>query len=169
MAMRNWSDPAALAASQRRRFALTFQSWKIEHRNMAEMLMGDAQTLTSGRVSTRTLRKLGHPFSRNKGRAFKGGVNARVAAIGIPKLPINRQTERLQQSLRMTKVAGGIQSYRIEFLAPHAKYVLAQGGTKKMVAREFWTAMRKHWDSRNRRLYYEMRLRQLQIMYGHRG
>lgn len=168
MAMHQWNDPAALAASQSRRFRLTYASWQIQHKRMAEQLFGDFQTMTSGRVSTATLRKLGHPFSRAKGRRFKGGVKARVASLGVPKLPINRQTGRLQRSLRMTKVAGGIQSYRLEFMTPHAKYVLAQGGTKKMVARGFWTEARKRWRSRNSQLYYEMRLRQLQIMYGHR-
>jgi hypothetical protein len=86
--------------------------------------------------------------------------------MGVPKLPINRQTGRLQQSLRITKVSGGIQSYRLEFMAPHAKYVLAQRGTRKMVARGFWTAVKTDWESRNRQLYYDMKLRQLQIMYG---
>jgi hypothetical protein len=166
MAMRQWSDPAALAASQRRRFRLTWQSWQIEHRRMAELLYGDMQKRTSGRVSTATLRRLGHPFSRAKARGFKGGVSGRVKAMGVPKLPINRQTGRLQQSLRMTKVSGGIQSYRLEFMAPHARYVLAQRGTRKMVARGFWTAVKTDWESRNRQLYYDMKLRQLQIMYG---
>lgn len=168
MALRQWNDPGALAASQARRFRLTYQSWRIEHKRMAEGLMGDFQSMTSGRVSTRTLRKLGHPFSRTRAKRFKGGVKARVTSLGIPKLPINRQTGRLQRSLRMTKVSGGIQSYRLEFMAPHAKYVLAQRGTRKMVARGFWTEARKRWQSRNRQLYYDMKLRQLQIMYGHR-
>lgn len=168
MAQRRWDDAGALAASQARRYRLTWQSWQIGHRRMAEMLYGDFQDMTSGRVSTRTLRKLGHPFSRSKAKRFKGGVKARVASLGVPRMPINRQTGRLQRSLKMTRVPGGIQSYRLEFLAPHAKYVLAQQGTRKMVARGFWTEARKKWQSRNRRLYYEMRLRQLQIMYGQR-
>jgi len=163
-----WRDANALANSQRRRFKLTNQSWQISHKRMAEQLMGDFQDMTSGKVKTTTLRRLGHPFSRSRARKFKGGVNARINSIGVPKLPINRQTGRLQRSLSMKQVPGGIQSYRLEFSAAHAKYVLAQGGTKKMVARGFWTEARKRWDARNRRLIYEMRLRQLQIMYGKR-
>lgn len=166
MAIRKWDDPGKLAASQARRFRLTSQSWRIEHKRMAEKLYGDMQWLTSGRVSTATLRRLGHPFSRRRARGFKGGVKGRVASIGVPKLPINRQTGQLQRSLRMTSVPGGIQSYRLEFLAPHAKYVLAQRGTRKMVARGFWTAVRGKWVSRNRQLIYDMRLLQLKRFYG---
>ena len=49
---------------------------------------------------------------------------------------------------------------------PFAFALLAVGGTKRMVARGFWSAMKRKWKSRNKQLLYEIRLRQLRIMLG---
>lgn len=148
--MATFNDPKALAASQARRFAQVRRSMTVMHADMVQDMAKEAETLTSG-----------HPFSRRRARS-RGGIRKALASAGIAKLPINRQTGRLQRSLRVMRDGEG---WRIQFVAPHAKFVLAPGGTRKMVARGFWPEMRKRFKPRNRRLIYEMRLRQLTIMY----
>jgi len=159
--MATYRDPKALAISQARRFDQVRRSFTVMHADMVQDMAKEAETLTSGTTSTAQLREMGHPFSRRRARS-RGGIRKALASAGIAKLPINRQTGRLQRSLRVMRDGEG---WRIQFVAPHAKFVLAPGGTRKMVARGFWPEMRKRFKPRNRRLIYEMRLRQLTIMY----
>lgn len=168
-----------LAASQSKRFHKVVRAWKVEHRTMAVGLGGWMQDQVSGGISTKELRRRGHPFGRRRGRntlkligGSKGSQQrfrtTTKSKIATPLLPINYQTGKLRRSFRIIPEQGfGLQSYRLQFTAKHAKFVLRQGGTKKMVARGYWTAVRAEWKSRNRKMIYSMRLRQLQIMYGH--
>lgn len=167
-----------LANSQQNRSRKVVHAWKIEHKKMAGDLGRDMQDMVSGSVKTKELRRRGHPFGRRKGRislklyrntgrkqTWRAGPKSRVPT---PLLPINLQSGRLRRSFRIIPQTGiGVQSFRLQFTARHSKFVLAQGGTKKMVARGYWSAVRVAWKSRNRKMVYQMRLRQLQIMYGH--
>lgn len=103
----------------------------------AEKARERALLLTSGTVSSATLAEMGHPFGRNpaKGRR-KGSMRG-----NLPRLPINRQTGALQKSLRIIPTPSG---WRLQFTAPHSPFILAPGGTRKMVARGFWSALRSY-------------------------
>ncbi len=163
--MANWTSAKALAVSQAARFAVLNRSIRAQHRQMVESMAQDAQELTSGTVSTATLRALGHPFSRRLARS-RGGASKAISASGISRLPINQQTGRLKRSARIIpETTAHGQSFRFQFTAPHAKFVLAPGGTRRMVARGFWPEMRRRWRPKNRKLIYDMRLKTLEVMY----
>lgn len=162
-------------ASIDRRLDKTVRMMKTEHQHLAEALKRDAKELTSGGISSDQLAAMGHPFGRGRGRRMfkapgRGATRYRAKGDGrkgyAPLLPINRQTGRLYRSWTITRVSGGIQSFQIGPAVSYARYVLAVGGTKRMVARGFWSAMKRKWKSRNKQLLYEIRLRQLRIMLG---
>ena len=131
----------------------------------------------SGGISSKELRRRGHPFGRRKNRVttpmygrgmVKQGhrVHKTKVTTPTPLLPINRQKGTLAKSFRVIPEQGiGLQSFRMQFTARHAKFILNPKGTKKMVGRGYWPAIRRYWTSRNKKLIYQMRLRQLQIMY----
>lgn len=97
---------------------------------MKEMLREDALAgrqlfaeSVRGQVSTKTLRRMGHPFGRTGG--LKRG---RLAG-----LPINEQTGMLRANVRAWKTDAD--SYLLGATVPYAKFVLHPAGTRKMVAR----------------------------------
>lgn len=110
------------------------RSIRMETDQLLGVMHGAAIDLTSGTISTRELRRRGHPFAR------RGSTSIRTAT---PLLPINFQTGRLQRSLRTFRRPFG---WQLQFTAPEAKFVLAPGGTKLMVPRKFWTEMRRRYD-----------------------
>jgi hypothetical protein len=90
-----------------------------------------AVELTSGTVSTRELRRMGHPFSRRRPQA------------SVPKLPINKQSGNLQDAIRIVRrVRGDGEEIYLQVNSPHAM-VLAKGGTSRMVPRGFFEAFAK--------------------------
>lgn len=110
------------------------RSLQTAMQELVEKLKAEAIKLTSGTVSTAQLRALDHPFARRHGQAL------------IPKLPINLQTRRLQRSLRvMPRTVRGDPIWQVQFTAPYSQFVLRPGGTRKMVARGFWSAMRRYY------------------------
>jgi len=177
--MGKYTSGKALADAQKRKFGLITKAWRVQHKKTAYSLSREFLALTSGTVSSKELARRGHPFGRRRGRITLTAVNTMngrkvkyrahktKSITPTPLLPINRQSGRLQRSLRIIPEGGvGLQSFRIQFTAPHAKFVLAKGGTKRMVARGFQTEMRKRFATLNRQLHYKMRLEQLQILYG---
>ena len=124
-----------------------------EHEQMIRDMESDAKELVSGKVSKSTLRRLGHPFGKTAGGRKRGK---------LPLLPINVQTGRLKRSLERRKISSHSSDrvYDIGFDAPYAKYVLAIGGTKRMVSRGYWREVKKRWKKRNFDLL--MRIRALQ-------
>lgn len=93
-----------------------------------------AVELTSGTVSTRQLRQLGHPFSRRRPNP------------SVPKLPINRQGkdgQALQDAIRIVRrVRGDGEGIYMVANHPHA-VVLSKKGTVNMVPRGFVEAFAK--------------------------
>lgn len=91
--------------------------------------------LTSGNTSTAQLRRMGHPYARNR---FPSGQTR----VSLPLLPINRQTGDLQRSLFTfpftTETSFGA---RLGFDSRHARFVLARGGTRYMLDRLFWQTL----------------------------
>lgn len=155
--MATFHDSKALSASQARRFAHVDRVIRAEHRRLVEQMLGHAVAQTSGPISSATLRALGHPFGRGRGRINAKG-RMRIGPKGVaPKLPINAQTGELRRSWRITRkpVATG-QVFELAPTSPHA-IVLAPGGTKRMVARGFWTMMRTEFKRKNRVSVQRMR------------
>lgn len=136
--MATFTSAKALSAYQRARAAKVKRSLEIEHGSLVEQAKQDALKLTSGSVSTKQLRRMGHPFSRRRPQAF-------------PRLPINKQTGELQRSLRVFRRfdARGL-TYQLQFTSPHA-IVTRPYGTAVMVARGFWAELRKRHTQRAKR------------------
>ena len=145
--MATFQSASALAAHQRQRARNVKRSLQIAAASMVEEQKQEAIRLTSGDVSSAQLRREGHPFGRsftgNRRRGRQRGTRAR--------LPINKQSGELQKSLRVfRRISGEGVTFQLQFTSPHA-VVLSPGGTSKMVARGFWTALRKHYHQRAKR------------------
>lgn len=155
--MATYRNSHALAASQARRFARLERSIKIAHKDLADKMMAHAQDQTSGPISSKQLAAMGHPFGRGAGRITAKG-KLRVTARGsAPLLPINKQSGELKRSWRLFRrnTASG-QMFQLQPTSPHA-IVLRPGGTKKMVARGFWTMMKTEFKKQNRVTVQRMR------------
>src|SRR5690349_15088395 len=124
-------DPKSLLQAQTKRFARVLADMEIEHEKLVSEMKYEAVELTSGTVSTATLRRLGHPFARRPSGRKRGRLKA---------LPINKQSGRLRAGFRRVRVPaiGGKISYDLTNKVPYAKYVLSLGGTTKMISRGFW-------------------------------
>lgn len=159
--MGTYRKSASLASAQARRFSRIERSIQIEHRRLAEEMLGVAIQQTSGQISSAELRRRGHPFGRGMGRRnLKRGLRGGVRGVA-PKLPINAQTGALRRSWRLFRrtAAHGL-VYQLQPTHPHA-IVLLPGGTKRMVARGFWTTMRQEFRKRNRLAVQRMRYQAL--------
>lgn len=92
---------------------------------------------TSGPFSSIFLRQMGHPFGRSYNRGkFKNRIQ-------IPLTPINLQTGALQNSYYdYFSSVGNMQfMWTFGFAVPYAGYVLAPGGTKRMIDRHYWDSL----------------------------
>ncbi|MBN9504002.1 MAG: hypothetical protein BGO01_03660 [Armatimonadetes bacterium 55-13] len=132
------------------------------HTDMVEDLNREAQDLSSGRVSTRTLRRMGHPFGRRMGS--KSNLKTRRTTWArqrgkLPTLPINVQSGLLRRSwiIRRTPRRGFGQRWDMRNRAPYSKYVLSPGGTSKMVTRPLWRVLKQSWRKHNRQLIKKLR------------
>lgn len=108
----------------------------------------DHYELTSGKITTKTLRRLGHPFGRGQAPQKRGQGNAnlaprhtpkaRLTKVGmrgkVPSLPINAQSGRLRRSFRVNDSANVV---GLSNSAPYARYILSPVGTKYMIGRGF--------------------------------
>jgi len=110
---------------------------------VAKIARDEAIKLTSGGVSSQQLAQMGHPFGRNAPSARAKGRRIGKMRGSLPRLPINRQTGELQQSLQiMLRSTTDGTRFFVQFTSPHA-IVLIPGGTQKMAARGFWTAFHR--------------------------
>ena len=110
------------------------------HKILVEGGEEDHKDYTSGKIKTKQLRKEGHPFARQNGGA-RGIVGGRKRSRN--PLPINEQTGELRRSFFKTSPTGINQSVKMGFRAPHARFVLRPGGTKKMQDRGFYSGAKK--------------------------
>lgn len=144
-----YTTPAQLAAAQRVRFLAAYRDMVLVHKVLAESSRDDFLELTSGPLTTRQLRQMGHPYARTPGGASRGIVKGdaaqwrmgsklkgQVARSGmVRRLPVNVQTGRLRSSVRLDGPVGGAHTYQLYAGAKHAAYVLSPQGTRKMVPR----------------------------------
>ena len=184
--MARYTDPAQLLAAQQHKLARVEANAKAMHLGMVRDIEKRVRVeLLSGTTSTQELRNAGHPFARRRHsrrgftrEAMKGGMRlssrgygkgtrlaTRGVGLAIPKLPINNQTGELIASaaiLRIAQPSGG-QDVRLAYRSPYAKFVLAEKGTRIMVARGYGAAKRRIDREENRRLQYAIRLMTLTV------
>jgi len=109
----------------------------------AEIAKMEAVTLTSGPTRAEgELARAGHPFRKQRllsiGRKIKGGASAMSS---YPLLPIGRKQNKVVRGWRIFRIREGV--YRLQNIDPVSKFVLAPGGTKRMVSRQFWQEMNR--------------------------
>lgn len=147
--MSRYSEMSALASAWERRVAGRISVGDSALRAWAEENASFWRRMMSGAITTRQLRRLGHPFGRGSSpaqreagyRSMRGAPPARIRSVlgrtAVPPLPINAQTGRLRASVRVRKA--GEQDYRVGAATPYAKYILSPTGTRLMVGRGFLT------------------------------
>lgn len=136
-----------------------------EHEKFVAVMRQEHFALVSGNVSEATLRALDHPFARRHLAGLAAGVKATrrknlMGAANVRVLPINVQTGRLRRSLfkRKANAQNALQTFEVGFAAPHAKYVLAKKGTRRMIARQFQETKAKLEKKRKRELDQKIRI-----------
>jgi len=74
---------------------------------------------------------------------------------GVPLLPVNIQTGRLNRSMILRQVAGrGIQNFDLTQVDPGGGiWRLEPGGTRKMVASGFFAEVKRRWRARNKAFF----------------
>jgi hypothetical protein len=154
-----------MSKARETRLAEYRKSLRIEHEGLVRQMREEALLLTSGRTSTAMLRAARHPFRRKKRHLIK---------MHYQKLPINRQTGRLQKSLRVfRRDSQGRQVIRLQFTAPHSAHVLADGGTRSMIARGFRSVLRARYlrevETMSKQTLYAARLAGLKRKYAKIG
>ena len=158
--MTTFTSAAALARHQRERSERIYRSMLAASQESARIAREAAEKLTSGTVNSADLRRAGHPFAKRRAAARFGarGVGGASAMRSFPLTPINAQTGRLRRSWRIFRRPGaekGSIAFLLQNMSPQSKYVLAPGGTSRMIDRQFWQELdrvvlpkvrRKHLD-----------------------
>jgi hypothetical protein len=124
---RQFTKGIDLAAHQMKRLARMQATIKQSVQDMQKQGVQDAVELTGGMIKSRQLAAMGHPFARGRGNA--GRMRGKLRP-----LPINVQSGKLRRSMR----SRGYKKLGFEVLSsqvPYARFILAEGGTRKMVAR----------------------------------
>lgn len=148
-----------------------------EHADFVARMREEHFHLVSGNVSAKTLRALDHPFARRHLSGLDlGAKKARrknlMGAANVRVLPINVQGGQLRRSLYVqykTPEENEIQAFEVGFAAPHAKYVLAKRGTKRMIARQFQEVKKKIETKRKRELAQRIRIGIVRIHANNKG
>ncbi len=159
--------PAQLQKRMQKRFAVGVQSMHGAHKELIKGGKEDHAQYTSGRVPTKTLRAMGHPFGRKvsgdertgvrgiregymtretKSGRFQSRLSRHAKAKGnsiskgvLNPLPINKQTGKLRASFFQTPPTGADLRVDMGYASPYAAYVLSPTGTHRMVARGFYS------------------------------
>lgn len=144
---RQFTKGLDLYKHQLKRFATMDRDAKRMHREIAQSGYSDHIELTSGGngpqgpARKNWLRRMGHPFGRgiNSAASTPGGLKrkGKASRSAVRNLPIGRISGELRMGWRMTREAGGTQSFGMKNSAPHVQYILSPHGTKKMVGRGF--------------------------------
>jgi hypothetical protein len=171
--MRTHKTIDSLYQAQIKSFAIRKMTMKQGHADIAKRSLGDMSELTRGGISSKTLRRLGHPYGRGASAAVRTptglmrGADPKKAksSMGrrtVPLLPINRQSGKLRAGmyLRKTSSPGALQAFALGSDVKYAKYILHPAGTKRMVGRGIFGgkmigftkagAVEKRWRQRNR-------------------
>lgn len=138
--MGTFNDPFKLLDKQVARFKAMQGDMVKAHKEIASRGRDDLIELTGGKVSSKQLRQMGHPFGRGASAGQRGPTKLMRKKIALQ--PINIQSGRLRGGIYIRKVSGGTQSYDVGSMAKHSAYILHPAGTKRMVGREVTSG----WD-----------------------
>lgn len=170
--MSTYRDIKQLAKAQRKRFEDVDAALKTGHAQIAAAGREDLHDLTGGRISSKTLRKLGHPFGRGSapggGKLQRASDRAKAKALigrkSVPLLPINKQKGTLRRGIFLRRSGGSVQAFSLGSVARHNKYIFNPAGTSKMVGRGVMTLnnpkmgmIERRWRARNRELIDHVR------------
>jgi hypothetical protein len=108
------------------------------HKLLSDGGKEDHFEFTDGGISTKELRRMGHPYGRTAG-GQRGNINKKIKRRKILPLPINKQKGDLRASFYKKDKNGRDRVSRMGFSAPYAKYLLRPGGTWKMIDRKFYS------------------------------
>lgn len=156
---RQFTKALDLYKHQMGRFRMMNAGMRQMHEQVARSGYQDSQELTSGGVSSKQLRAMGHPFGRNRG--FTNGTYRPGRKRGaLRSLPINRQTGGLRARLKLSRTSGGIQSFKLSPGMHPGNWVLNPDGTRRMIGRGFHSEIKRRWRPRNKALLDTMKRRQ---------
>lgn len=178
--MARYTDPLALLRGQTRQMDAAMRAVEAVQARAVRQIVEHSDDLLSGSVSTATLRKMGHPFSRRRYKALDKGTKAslrgrrtqrgrwelRGAGLGgLPVLPINRQTGRLlrDQTLSGGRLGPGVTRWTHSLNAPYAGFVLGEKGTRSMIARGYRKEMDRRWKRISKQAIHDSNLAILRI------
>lgn len=149
----------AQVASFKKSTGTARQAW----RQIPEAGFRDLKEMTSGTISSRTLRQMGRPYARNKGGTPRGVSKSYVRRNGkakAPLLPVNQQSRRLNSSVTLwhrstaytLEESVGFDSAK----AGRSMYAVLPRGTRYVVPRGIWVELAKRGRARLRafRDYY---------------
>lgn len=144
--MKQHTTLTQLRIAQRERFKDIVGDIHAVHRMMATDGKEDFVELTSGTVSSKTLRAMGHPFGRltsgdpgtgGRGVRNRAKFNSVLTRKGVlAPLPINKQTGKLHAAITLSGPHGPKLAYDLfSNVRDGRQYVLKPEGTSKMVGR----------------------------------
>ena len=143
--MPTFTNPLDLYDHQKAAFASTIRTAKQAYRQIGEGTFKDYRELTSGGLSSATLRSMGHPYARS-GNIARGQSKDYLSRKGLttpkgvaPLLPINRQSGRLQRSIRIVHRSSRYAAEDSVFFDPqiagNSLWAISPAGTRYVVAR----------------------------------
>lgn len=163
--MRHFTSATQLANAHLQDMARMRYNVKRMIESIGDAAEKDMYELTSGRISTRQLTALGHPYART-GRSVKNSagrmrgaskvgiqtVSKIIGTVAVPRLPINRQSGRLRSSIYRRQVeSDDVYKVTVGFnptIAGSSLYVVQRGGTRRMIDRRFWEEIERRWKAR---------------------
>ena len=159
-----YTTPTQLAVAQKQRFMRVMHKQEEVHTELARAGLDDFLEAVSGPLSSKQLRRMGHPYAKTglgprgtkpgaqsslKGQITKGGF--------VKPLPVNVQSGQLRRLTRLTGPSGVNREYTLGSYAKHARFVLRRGGTKRMVERPVFDHVKKRHRARIAVLMAEVR------------
>lgn len=142
-------------AKMKKRIGTQQVSMRDAHRLLWKGGVEDHAKLTTGAVSTKQLRQMGHPFGRKvsgdvstgvRGIQNGGSIGSRQRKKGnmvrkgvLMPLPINKQTGKLRRSFNKTPETGPDLTVDMGFKVPYSRFVLSPVGTRYMTTRGFYS------------------------------
>lgn len=138
--MRTFTNPNDLRKHKQAQLAGMRINYYAEVQKIAQESVQDGINLSNGRITTKQLRAMGHPYGRGISAAAStpGGLK-RGSRRKAPLLPINQQSGQLRRGWNMRTMGSGAKRvYVVGNKAKHARYILSPWGTKKMVGRTIW-------------------------------
>lgn len=135
-------DALQLYDIQRRRFQRVASTVKNVMEWSARQGRVDLHELTSGDVSTKQLRRLGHPYARDpdpatgtrvRRRVGRGKMERVIGRRSLPPYPINAQNGELRGGIYLNRLGRNV--FELGSRAPHARYQFSPWGTRFMIRR----------------------------------